>query len=366
MTKFGRLVIVGLGLIGGSLAMAWKKAAVAEEIVGVDIDDAVCTMAETMGAVDWATREVAEAVSKAQVVVLAVPVAKIEQVAELVLKHIPRQCLITDVGSTKAGLTGRLSDIFAHRGTYIGGHPMAGSEQTGIAGADPYLFENAVYILTPRQENIPAVDQLALLVGKLGARSIIMPPGQHDAIVAAVSHLPHVVAAGLVNTASGVEERFPRTLMLAAGGFRDTTRIASGDPGLWQGICRANKEQLLQVLKEFQHNITHFIHLLAADDTDGIKGYLTRARITRESIPAKRRGFLPQVFDLVVTVPDRPGMIGSLAQLLGGHGVNIADIEILRAREGDGGTIRLGVQSAEALDRAVELLAGAGYPVRKL
>ncbi len=366
MNKLQRLTIIGLGLIGGSLGMAWRKAGAAREIVGVDILPEVCKLAESMGAVHRATRDLQAAVSDARVVVLAVPVESMERVAREIAADIPRDCLVTDVGSTKVGLTNRLSNIFNTKGVYIGGHPMAGSEQAGITGADPYLFENAVYILTPPDENTPGLELLTRLVKQLGARSLVMSPGQHDAIVAAVSHLPHVVAAGLVNTVSQVEENYPRTLMLAAGGFRDTTRIASGDPGLWQGICRSNKTYLLEVLTDFQKNIREFTRLLAADDAGGIAEFFTRARETRESISAKRRGFLPGIFDLVVTVPDRPGVIGSLARLLGENGVNIADIEILRVREGDGGTIRLGVQSAEALEKAVSLLEAAGYPVRKL
>lgn len=366
MTDIRRICIVGLGLIGGSLAFAWKRAGAAAEIVGVDISADSCNQAQQLGVVHWATTSLADAVTGADVVVLAVPVEEMEPTAEEVLNFITKECLITDVGSTKTGLYQRLSDIFSSRGNYIGGHPMAGSEQAGIAAADPYLFENAVYILTPARPDAPGTALLTGLVDKLGARVIVMLPQQHDAIVAAVSHLPHVAAAALVNTAAKVEGELPSTLMLAAGGFRDTTRIASGHPELWQGICSANRQYLLAVLEGFQQSIQEFSQLLANDDADGIRDFFYRARETRENIPAKRRGFLPRVFDLVVTVPDEPGMIGSLARLLGQHDVNIADIEILRAREGDGGTIRLGVQSEAALERAVELLAQAGYPVRKL
>lgn len=366
MDTFKRITIIGLGLIGGSLGLAWKKAGAAREIVGVDTRADICRRAWSIGVVHWASPDLQAALDGAQVVVLAVPVAVMEDVAREVAEYVPENCLVTDVGSTKTKIVRTLSRIFAGRCRFLGGHPMAGSEKAGIDGADPYLFENAAYILTPTAAQQQELAVMENLVGKLGAQPLVLSPEEHDAIVAAVSHLPHVVAAGLVNTVAQVEEQLPQTLMLAAGGFRDTTRIASGSPDLWRGICLSNREYLMDMLERMQYNLETFKELLAAGDGEAIRDFFTKARNTRESIPGKRRGFLPRVFDLVVTVPDRPGVIGSLARLLGDHGINIADIEILRAREGDGGTIRIGVQNRETLDKALKLLVAAGYPVREL
>jgi len=366
MQPVHKVVIIGLGLIGGSLGLAWKRVGAVEEVIGVDNNIEACRRAEQLGAVHLATTDISKAVKDAQVIILAVPVEKMIGLAKVIVRNMPENCIVSDVGSTKSGVVKSLNEIFAKKGVYIGGHPMAGSEVAGIEGADPYLFENAAYILTPDQEETLAFETISYLIENLGAKKMVMSPLEHDKIVAAVSHLPHVVAAALVNTVGDVEKEWARTLMLAAGGFRDTTRIASGSPDLWQGICITNKEHLISVIDLLQNNLALFKNSLLNDGLHKIEDFFVKARDTRENIPAKRRGFLPQVFDLVVIVPDEPGVIGSLAQLLGQQNINIADIEILRVREGEGGTIRLGVQSYEAMDKAVVLLEKEGYSVRKL
>lgn len=243
---------------------------------------------------------------------------------------------------------------------------MAGSEIAGVNGADPYLFENAVYAVTPtRDVDGSVVERLTEFVRQLGAKPVVMDPDEHDLVVAAVSHLPHLAASSLVNTAALVEETSAFTLMLAAGGFRDTTRIASGDPGLWRDICFSNKEKLLEVIGLYRSMVDRVEREISAEDGENFLTFLADAKTVRDTIPRKLKGYWPHLDEVVVTIPDRPGMIGQVAALLGSHGINIDDIEILRVREGEGGSLRLGFAAINVSDRAVGILEGAGLIARK-
>ncbi|MCR4400809.1 MAG: prephenate dehydrogenase/arogenate dehydrogenase family protein, partial [Syntrophomonadaceae bacterium] len=239
----------------------------------------------------------------------------------------------------------------------IGGHPMAGAETTGIAGSDRYLFENAVYVLTPPPGVAAAsMERLQSLVAATGARVLVMDADTHDVLVAAVSHLPHLVAAELVRVAS----RQPEALVLAAGGFRDATRIAASNPGMWEDIIFSNREAVLGQLEAMISSLEEVRDVVAAGDRPALRARLEQARAVRESIPRRQKGLLAQLHEVTAIVPDRPGVIGQVGVVLGRQGVNIVDIEILRVREGDGGTLRLAFATPAEAERAVELLRAEG------
>ncbi|MHB8157155.1 MAG: prephenate dehydrogenase/arogenate dehydrogenase family protein, partial [Desulfocucumaceae bacterium] len=248
---------------------------------------------------------------------------------------------------------------------FIGGHPMAGSEIEGITGADPYLFENAFYILTPG-EDTPGhcLNSLIKLVEGIGSRPILMEPVEHDLSVAAVSHLPHLVAATLVNCLFDLPGN-EKISILAAGGFRDTTRIAAGSPDMWRDIFITNQTSILKALNSFRDRLDEFQQAIEGQNQQKIYEVLFRAKNLKSGIPAKRKGYLPALWEIVVTVPDRPGVIGEIAIILGGSGINISDIEILRVREGEGGTIRIAFASQKEQDTAALLLSNSGIPVKK-
>ncbi|MCL4424405.1 MAG: prephenate dehydrogenase/arogenate dehydrogenase family protein, partial [Firmicutes bacterium] len=248
---------------------------------------------------------------------------------------------------------------------YIGGHPMTGSERSGLAGADPYLFQNSIFILTPGvRSQGQGLERAREIVTACGARAVLMTPGEHDLVVAAVSHLPYLLAVSLVNTVAGLEEQRGDVWRFAAGGFRDTTRVASGSPQMWRDISLSNRS-LLEVLNRFKGDLQRVEEMLAAANESELAGHFLRARENRKKIPTTAKGLLPKLHELVVRAEDRPGVIGEIASTLGRSGVNISDIEILRVREGEGGTIRLGFTSGEALEQAQYLLQSLGYPVRK-
>lgn len=363
---FSRIAILGVGLIGGSLGMAVKKDGLAQHVMGFDVSAEILARAQELHAIDDGTLALEHAVKDADLIVLAAPISVNCALAERIRPYVKPHTLVTDVGSTKSQVVTSCQAALGPNITFIGGHPMAGAETAGVDAADPYLLENAVYVLTPTSDvDSAVVDRLTQFVSRLGAKPVTMDPAEHDLVVAAVSHLPHLAASSLVNTAAAVEEQSPLTLMLAAGGFRDTTRIASGDPRLWRDICFSNKEKLLEVISLFRSMVERMEQDITAEDDMGFLKSLADAKTVRDTIPRKLKGYWPHLDEVVVTIPDRPGTIGQVAALLGVHGINIDDIEILRVREGEGGSLRLGFAAENVSDRAVAILEGAGLMARK-
>lgn len=356
-----KITIVGMGLIGGSLGMALVGKGFGGQIWGVDVNPSSLEIAAQTAAGHRFTTNLAEGVQDADLVVLATPVGKTTEILQAMAGYLKPGCIITDVGSVKGAVVKAAVQVLPPEVSFIGGHPMAGSEVAGINGADRYLFENAVYVLTPTEETPPyAVEAVRRLAEAVGARVVFYPPGEHDLLVAGVSHLPHLVAAALVNTVGGLQEENHPALMLAAGGFRDTTRIASGQALMWRDIFLTNREATLELIQRFKKAVGELESAITAGAGPQIESLLNRARITREQVPAKMKGYLPSLHEIIVTVPDRPGMIADIATYLGQEGININDIEILRVREGDGGTIRLGVSTGENLHRALKVLRSNG------
>ncbi|HHY59411.1 MAG TPA: prephenate dehydrogenase/arogenate dehydrogenase family protein, partial [Clostridia bacterium] len=219
-----------------------------------------------------------------------------------------------------------------------------------------------VYVLTPAPGTDPAaVEVIRELVRAVGAQVLSLSPEVHDQIVAAISHLPHVTAAALVNAVAKREETLPGIFPLAAGGFRDATRIAGSSPEMWRDIFLDNKDALLPMIQCFREALAELEEAIRLEQGERLYGLLRQAQELRHQIPAKQKGLLPGIHEVMVAVPDRPGEIGKLAALLGINGINIMDIEILRIREGDGGTIRLGFATGEEAGRAVKVLIGNDY-----
>jgi len=260
--------------------------------------------------------------------------------------------IVTDVGSTKQGVMNIYEKLPA--GVWaVGGHPMAGSEMKGINGADRYLFENAVYVLTPGSKTPDnVVEYLIKLLHATGAQIKVMDAVIHDEIVATVSHIPHLAAVTMVNLTEGERDK----LMMAAGGFRDTTRVASSNPEIWEDIFFFNRDILLEKLDAFIDRLVNIKRALNSGDRIFIRHELYNAKKIRDEIPRTRKGLIAGFYDIVCIVPDRPGIIAKLGAILSKENINIVDIEILRVREGDGGTIRLGVPSLEDAHRAVASL----------
>ncbi len=361
---FKKVAIVGVGLIGGSLGLAINRKSMAGEVLGIGRSQKALETALECGAVHRASLSY-DALEGCDLVVVATPVGSTIGVLSEISPCLAPGVLVTDVGSTKVQIIEKSASVLPEGVVFIGGHPMAGSEKEGIAGADPYLFENAFYVLTPR-DGTPEDDLLKLvrLVEGIGSRPVLMDPVEHDLSVAAVSHLPHLAAAALVNCLFDLPGSEKMSL-LAAGGFRDTTRIAAGNAEMWRDIFLTNREFILEALSAFTRRLDEFREAVEVGDPVKIYRFLDRARTLKAGMPARTKGYLPALWEIVVTVPDRPGIIGRIAGILGDAGINISDIEILRVREGEGGTIRLAFASGEDQDRAVALIREAGIPAKK-
>lgn len=379
---FRRIAIIGVGLIGGSLGLAWKQRRIQAEIIGFDTAPGSLRRAAEIGAIDHGAGSLEEAVCSSDLVVLATPVGATLDLAERLAPILMKGAVVTDVGSTKTAICRRMAAALPSppEAVFIGGHPMAGSEGQGIEAADPYLFQNAIYVLTPpalvssdgrlgetaaSRFLDEAFEGLKRLIEATGAKVAVMEPERHDRWVAAVSHLPQLVAVALVNAVAEADRQDPGLLSLAAGGFRDTTRITASPPGIWLDILASNSGPVLEMLGRFRHVLLVIEEAVRAGDLETIRREFERAREVRKHVPRKPKGLLPAYHEVVVTVEDRPGVIGRIAGLLGDNGVNIEDIEILRLREGEGGTIRLGFATEEECGRAFAVLAAAGIKVQR-
>lgn len=363
MACFKKVVIAGLGLIGGSLGMALCGRGLAEKVYGLERSPEALRAAVECGAVHEGSTDPGEAVAGAEIIVLAAPLAANKKLLREITPLLPAGAVVTDVGSVKGEIVKLAGRLLFPPVFFVGGHPMAGSERQGIAGADPYLFENAFYILTP-QPGLPdwVLKKMRTLVEGVGARVIELTPEEHDSAVAALSHLPHLVACALVNSLSTLPEK-ERFLPLAAGGFRDTTRIAMSNPLLWKEIFLSNRELILVALRSFQTELNRLEEALQKEAGEEILMLLQRAREVRKSVPAKTKGYLPVLYEILVTIPDRPGTLAGVTGVLAKEGINIADVEILRVREGEGGTVRIGFASEKEQEEAVRALRKAGVQV---
>lgn len=359
-----RVAIIGCGVIGGSLGLALRALGESGRYVvtAYDRDVSRARQAVEMGAADEAAAELVEAVHEAAVAILAVPAEAVVEVARQVSALAPPECIVTDVASIKGRIVEALGVRLPGGQAFVGGHPMAGSERAGLAGADPYLFQNAVYVLTPVDGTPPEALQRAVeLVRAVGAHPVLLDPWRHDAAAAAASHLPHLVASCLVLTAEACASENVPVFELAATGFRDATRLALGHESVWLPILTLNAPAVLHALRAFRRLLDEMEQALAARDAPRIEAGLARARQVRSALRLPAKGYGQPTWDLVVRLPDRPGAIAAVSGALGDRQINIADIEILRVREGEAGTLRLGFSSEQAMRAALSVLRERGF-----
>ncbi len=363
--KQGKISIIGLGLIGGSLGMALCQYDPKLRIIGYDCSLSACKEALERKAVHRIASSLEDAVKESELVLIAVPVEKIQGIVEESSPYFKTGSVIMDVGSTKGFLAHTIPSILPPGVYYVGGHPMTGAESSGIFAADPFLFQNAVFLLTPTEIIPPEIiKRLRGLIKMVGGIPLLLNPEEHDKLVAVVSHLPHLLAATLVNFASRFNQEYPQTLSLAAGGFRDTTRVAMGSSALWREIFNSNRLSLLQAVEGFIEELQAFSTELSSGDMESLEKRLEQAAIVRTGLPFRNKGFLDLSHELVVMLQDQPGAIAEVTGVLADDAINIKDIEILRVREGEGGTLRLAFQDENTLQKAVGLLREQGFTVR--
>ena len=334
-----RANIVGTGLIGGSIGLALR--ARGWRVHGSDADPERAARAAELDAIDAIGVD-----REATVTFVAAPVGAVPAVAREMLGSTPG--VVTDVGSVKAPVVEAIGDS-----RFVGGHPMAGSEQDGVDGARGDLFNGAVWVLTPVDGTD---DEAYALVGSiatsLGAEVVTMPPERHDQLVAVVSHVPHLTAATLMGLAAGRSAEHRTLLRLAAGGFRDMTRIAAGHPGIWPDICVENRTAIVEVLDEFIASLSTVREVVADRDRERLLDVLERARVSRRNLPTTA-GRPDELTEIRVPVPDRQGVIAGIATMANDLGVTIYDLEIAHSAEGPQGVLVMIVDR-----RLAERLAG--------
>ena len=280
-----RLAIVGVGLLGGSVAKAARARGIASEIVGVGRDAARLEAARRDGALDRVTTDLADGVREADVVVLAAPVLTILSLLETVARVGGPDTIVTDVGSTKSAIVAAAARLARdHPLRFVGSHPMAGSEQSGYAHARADLFQGSTVIVTPGETAEPAgVKSIVALWEALGAgRVVTLDPDAHDRAVAAISHLPHLAAFALVDA---VERFEPGAFDVAARGFRDTTRVAAADPVRWEEIFLANRDALIAGLEVYRGALADLARLIEAGDGAALRAAIARIKARREALP---------------------------------------------------------------------------------
>jgi prephenate dehydrogenase len=363
--RFQNVLIIGVGLVGGSLGMALKKKGFTGRIAGMD-EPFILEKAKLRNALDdlYAYEKMADAVADADLIFLCTPIQSILTLLQKVGSFVKSGALITDVGSIKRKIVETANIHIPSHCDFIGGHPMAGSEVRGIEGADPFLFENATWVLTPSRP-VDEVKRKAFgeLLELIGAKVLLLQPRLHDEIAAAVSHLPQMAAVALMNMAAGRHQESPYFLKMAAGGFRDMTRIASSPFGIWRDICETNADMISTFIDAYIEELRHVKSLLT--DSKEMERYFGRAAGNRLSIPTDTKGFLKPQYEVSVAVEDKPGVLASLATLLADVQINIKDIEVLKIREDEGGTFRLAFGERSDQVRAIEMLSSAGFECRK-
>ncbi len=354
---------IGLGLIGGSIAKAYKKSYPDAVIAAYDLDLCSLITAQNEGIVDILCTDIDDSFSNCSFIFLCAPVLKNVQALCRLTSRISDDCILTDVGSVKENI---MNSVFASGLSehFIGGHPMTGSEKSGYLHSNARLLENAYYILTPSKHTRPEfITRMQQLVLSLNAIPIILGAVEHDRTTAAISHLPHILATSLVNFVKehDTEDEIMRTL--AAGGFKDITRIASSSPEMWQDICLTNSVQICTLLEEYIAKLDCIRQGILSHDAKILFDFFAEAKDYRDSIQDASLGPIQKVYVLYCDIPDQTGIIATIATLLAEHEISIKNIGIIHNREFEEGALRIEFYEEHALYAAGWLLRDENYTV---
>lgn len=359
---FGNVAIIGTGLMGGSLALALKTDPAIERLVVYDVSPETRVLAREMGVGDQVAESPGEAVAGCDLLVLATPLGSMVQVFSEVARQLRPGAVVTDIGSAKLKLTTAIVEVAPPGIHYVGGHPMTGSEQYGVESARADLYRDCYYILTPTDNtDVGAFRRLHALLVELGARVISMDPESHDRAMATISHVPHLLSLLLMDMASRQREKMKNLFTIAAGGFRDMTRIAASSPDLWIDVCMENREFIVDRLLEYGIGITELAEILDSGDRDRLRGKFERARHARAELSVKAGTEIEELYEVYLPVPDEPGVISRISTAVGAMGVNIEDIGIVHPLEGETGILSLKILGGSNAALVAGELESLGY-----
>jgi prephenate dehydrogenase len=361
-----KVAIIGLGLIGGSLARALSERTEIKYIIAVTQHTEAISQAASSGVITRGFNEINKYVLSCDIIFICTPINTAIEYLNAISGKVGPDCIVTDVCSTKGAIVDHVNSM-SDAPCFVGGHPMAGTEKSGYDAGFAHLFENAFYILTPcKTSTKKAIDLIANIVTAIGGMPIVLDAQEHDRITSTISHVPHVLASALVNMVKDMDSSDRKMQMLAAGGFKDITRIASSNAQMWENIISSNKKQVKEVLCRYIETLNNFIKRLDLDDSGSVYNFFESARNYRECFPSSAKaGLLAQLHELVVDVVDKPGVIGEIATILGNNNINIKNISVSNSREYEQGCLRITLTDSESMDKAFDLLKRIGYKVFK-
>lgn len=378
------MAVVGLGLLGASLAEAARKRWPGLRVSGVS-SPATLEKAKAAGLIEagFPYPEIDAAAADADLLVLCTPIDQIAAALEAWSRRpagMRPGSIVTDVGSTKAGLCALGRAAFPADGSrgavFVGSHPMAGSEKTGIEARDPLLFQNASWVICPEADGLPddqaarigeAADRVQAFAQGLGARVTRMPAGLHDRVAAHVSHLPQLLSTTLASYVGGRRDVVENCVQIAGGGFRDMTRLAASPFHVWEPILRSNREAVAEALRGFREQLDGLETALGGEQALASErggDYFREANRLRAQLSTAKKGFALPLSEILVDLEDRPGELMRAFAPLAEAGLNVLDTEILKVREGEGGVLMMGFPGAGAAGQAIVALAAAGFKAR--
>ncbi len=285
MMSFNKITIIGVGLIGGSLGLACKKHKTAKCVTGFGRNAVRLEKAVQLGAIDGFELELAPALNNADLVVLATPIGALNDFIAQLAPYLKAGCIVTDVGSAKADIVSYAEKLMPAGRYFIGGHPIAGKENSGVEAACADLFSGAKTILTPSDKtHLPALKSVTDLWAQIGSEVVLMNADQHDWILAVISHLPHMVAYCLVNTLLDLDDKEEELIALSGGGFRDFTRIAASDPVMWRDICLSNRKYLVEAIEHFEDKLADLKEKINSGNTCALKDFFESSKKVKQCL----------------------------------------------------------------------------------
>lgn len=356
---------IGLGLIGGSIARALKNASDSSDtkiqIYAYDINETSLNQAKKDGVVDEIFTEITSAFSVCDYIFLCAPVSHNDANLMTLKPFLSPDCILTDVGSVKTDIHKHITALGLDT-QFIGGHPMAGSERIGYINSKARLLENAYYILTPTAL-VPEekVTQFTSLVTMMGAIPLRLSYTEHDYITAAISHLPHIIASSLVNLVRDSDSKDGIMKMVAAGGFKDITRIASSSPEMWQQICLTNTANISSLLDNYISALQEIKHKLDDKNEHDLYTFFEGAQTYRDSFIEASSGPIKKSYALHLDIPDEAGALAAISTILALNAINIKNIGIVHNREFEVGVLRIEFYDESSVKSALKLLSDKGY-----
>ena len=353
------IYIAGLGLIGASMALGIRRDHPEYKILGYNRSQTSRDIALERGMIDRATDDFASFAPLADVIILTLPIKQtIVFIQELAGLNLKEGVIISDAGSTKSDIVDAAEQYLAGKPVrFVGAHPMAGSHKTGAASADVNLFENAYYIFTPSGLTSPdTLDEMKALLSGLHARFIEIDAKEHDRVTSQISHFPHILASGLMEQTAVYAREHEMTRRFAAGGFRDMTRIAESEPGMWTSILLSNRETILERIEDFKERLDGIGQAISKGEEEQIWNFFNQAREQRQAMEIHKRGGVDSSYDLYVDVPDEEDVILQILELL--RGTSLVNIHINEEnREDVHGILQISFKNAQDLERAERFIS---------